>query len=732
MSKANASKTAQRLKTLDVPDQAVICDTTGVTMLKDSYLKIVTQMPLPGIVILVHGVNSDGEWYEQTEEGLCQGLNDRLKRNDDQMAHPSAKGGQLTPAKYIGELTPDGYVNADRDVDNFIADDNHFSPVIRFRWGYKASSDELQKYGENIYLNEHNYWGGGPFANGCTSLPDLWSEGVSEAMFLWWNIGHFNPMDDRPVFSCPPRPYYVLAALRLAKLVESIRTLQPNVPVTIVCHSQGNMVAIAAAFLGDRLPPTNKDGISGRCVADTYVLCNPPYSLQTAGFIENWSESHMKDRDGGSGRQTVQARIETMKNFFDIIRKPASSCPQEADEIDKTMANKRHQFDAASDRDAYGFGTPKNTCGRVTLYCCPHDQVISGTTIRGIGWLGMSQADIDVTNGHGVFSQRVFAQAFKVGVQGEYGYWKDHYRKVKEESDDFWMPRSPTVNYRISPSESDSVLGTIVTYGLAPLFILATAAARKPINAVPPKGWKVPLKAPDLPKAFTPNELADGTPAAFDEGRWAPGEDRDPGRIRDNDDPYAGDQKINQHKGEPKRPATDAGRGNSGTEAQLRYEHHARLRMEARREGLVKKDEKHVTAEDQPDTASKEYKDWRSKKIKGYLANNVDSNATDHSTIMTNAMHAEKALAYDVAIGICKISRADIQTLRVTADWRISKALEDHNPHVKFVEYMNHGMLDGVPLKEWASHPNSDGSMPNLIVDRREHGSRKHQKLENL
>ena len=725
MSKTNASKVAPKLKTLDVSDQAVICDTTGVTMLKDSYLKIVTQMPLPGIVILVHGVNSDGEWYDQTEEGLCQGLNDRLKRNDDQMAHPTAKGGQLTPAKYMGELTPDGYVNADRDVDNFIADDNHFSPVIRFRWGYKASSDELQTYGENIYLNEHNYWGGGPFANGCTSLPDLWSEGISESMFLWWNIGHFNPMDDRPVFSCPPRPYYVLAALRLAKLIESIRKLQPNVPVSIVCHSQGNMVAIAAAFLGDRLPPTNKDGISGRCVADTYVLCNPPYSLQTAGFIENWSEAHMKDRDGGSGRQTVQARIETMKNFFDIIRKPASSCPQEADEIDKAMANKRHQFDAASDRAAYGYGTPKNTCGRVTLYCCPHDQVISGTTIRGIGWLGMSQSEIDATNGHGVFSQRVFAQAFKVGVQGEYGYWKDHYYKVKEESDDFWMPRSPTVSYRLSPHENKSAWGTIMTYGLAPLFILATAAARKPVNAVPPKGWKVPLKAPDLPKAFTPNELPDGTPAAFDEGRSSPGEDRDPDRVRAKDDPYAGEKELKQRKGEPARPATDAGRGNSRTEAQLRYEHHARLRMEARREGLVKKEEKHVTAEDQPEMASADYKRWRTRKINGYLANNVDSNATDHSTIMTNAMHAKHALAYDIAVGISNIAKTDFRSLRIVADWRLSEILNQKDLENYFLEYFETGYFNQAPLSAWINQSNSEGNMPNQIIDQRENRPQK-------
>lgn len=32
----------------------------------------------PGIVIFVHGVNADGEWYRAAEEGLCKGLNTRM------------------------------------------------------------------------------------------------------------------------------------------------------------------------------------------------------------------------------------------------------------------------------------------------------------------------------------------------------------------------------------------------------------------------------------------------------------------------------------------------------------------------------------------------------------------------------------------------------------------------------------------------------------------------------
>ncbi len=719
MSKAGAKP---GMKEIDVSEQAIMSDASGVTLLRKSYLDVIKKLPLPGIVIFVHGVNSDGEWYDQTEEGLCKGLNNRLKRNDDQMVYPSALAGQLTPARYKAELTADGYLDPDRQPDNFIETSDHFSPVIRFRWGYKANSEELQKYGTGIYLNEHNYWGGGPFANGCTSLPDLWNEGVSQNMLLWWEIGHFNPMSDRPVFSCPPRPYFVLAALRLAKLIESIRKVHANTPITIVCHSQGNMVAIAAAFLGDRMPEvSDSKGVSARCVADTYVLCNPPYSLQTAQFVENWTETHMKDCDGGTGRQTADARMQTMKNFFDIIRKPASSQPQEAEEIDKAMTNRNHQFDTATDRQKHGYGSPQRTCGRVTLYCNPHDQVISAKTIRGIGWLGMCDAEIAATNGHGVFCQRVFAQDFTVGgTDKEYGYWTNHYRAVKEESDDFWMPRSPTITYTLGSHTNNSFFGEVITYLTAPLMIVLTKVSGSPVNAVPPKGWKIPLTAPTLPQAFKPQgPQRGGRSTPFDQGRKAPGEDRDAGRAREPGDTYGGERKLEQRKGEPERPATDAGTGDAKSEAQLRYEHHARLRMEARQKGFVKKDEKSVTAEDEPATASEEYKEWRSGRIRDYLDKGVDNNATDHSTIMTDPENAEKALAYDVAVGVCDLSPQEIRTLRIKADWQLNIGEEIDDPDRALAKYILTGKINEAFLNVWAA--TDEACMPMKIIDRREY-----------
>ena len=293
----------------------------GTSLFSYSLLDCLQQMPSPGIVIFVHGVNSDGEWYRAAEAGLCKGLNTRMKRCDEHLCHATPEAGQLTPLRYRSELSYDGYVDPDYTASTFIVPQAHFSPVIQFRWGYKASDKELQQYGDSVYLNEHAYWGGGPFANGCSSLPDLWGEGLSDALFLFIHIEHLNPVNDRIVYACPPRPYFVLAALRLAHLVAAIRRQQADVPITLVCHSQGNMVGMAVAFLGNKMPDVrDAAGKSGRCVADTYVLCNPPYSLLRRNDTEGWLQGQVWDVDGNVGRQSGEARRQTLAAFFDIVR----------------------------------------------------------------------------------------------------------------------------------------------------------------------------------------------------------------------------------------------------------------------------------------------------------------------------------------------------------------------------------------------------------------------------
>ena len=41
---------------------------------------------MPGTIIFVHGVNSEGEWYSDAANQFCMGLNHRLGRTDLQSA----------------------------------------------------------------------------------------------------------------------------------------------------------------------------------------------------------------------------------------------------------------------------------------------------------------------------------------------------------------------------------------------------------------------------------------------------------------------------------------------------------------------------------------------------------------------------------------------------------------------------------------------------------------------
>ena len=142
--------------------------------------------------------------------------------------------------------------------------------------------------------------------------------------------------------------------------------------------------------------------------------------------------------------------------------------------------------------------------------------------------------------------------------------------------------------------------------------------------------------------------------------------------------------------------------------------------MQARREGLVKKTDEHVIDEDKPEQASAEYTAWRTRKIKTFLADTIDTHATDHSTIMTNPMHAKKALAYDVAVGHCHIRDKDLHALRVAADWRFLAGLDDGDPNKVFSEYFLYGVFNKLSALDWAHADNSEGRMPDKIVDQRE------------
>ncbi len=728
----------------DDPSQTPVGGGLGTTLFNRNDLECVMQMPLPGVVIFVHGVNSEGEWFQEAEKGLCAGLNRRMGRYDDQLFHWGPVAGQMTPVSYIESLTPDGFLNPEMSSKTYIKPDPSFSPVIHFRWGYAANAQELKEYGDKIMLNEKNYWGGGPFAGGCSSLPDLWNDGLNDRLFLWLTVQHMNSIGNRKIYSTPPRTYGVLGALRLARLVESIRKRQADAPITIVCHSQGNMIGLAAAFLGDRLPEvTDQWGKKGRCVADTYVLANPPYSLVEANMTDSWAQRGVRDKNGHVGRETYVARKETLRAYFDILRARAE-LEMPAEDLDRAMESARPSKDggkpysAAKDREAHGL-YQKNTYGRVTLYCCPHDQVISALTVQGIGWRGMSIDEISATNAWGVFSQRVFASNFEVGGESKlYRYWQDDWRKDKNQKEGFWYPPSPPARYGLGRGmhSNEGWIAKIFTLATSPVFYLFNLTDMA-VNAEPPKNWEIPITAPMLDKEtrFLPQALRYGKPSGacdaqgkpIEEGRFNEGYDP-PSAGRDankenkrDDDPYDNfDAKSEKFKTEG--DALKA-QGDAASEAAQRYEDHSILRMEARR--LNNRDwvDKNgvVVGEDRPADASEDYKKWRNKEIFDILNGGDKNNPTNHSTIMTNGEHAEKALAYDIAIGLCYLTEGDFADLRKQADWRFLSGLVRDGQNELFAEYIKKGKYKDMFLHKWVKN-DPVASMPEKIYDERDGG----------
>ncbi|MGN7980243.1 effector protein Tle3 domain-containing protein, partial [Burkholderia sp. 22313] len=113
------------------------------------------------------------------------------------------------------------------------------------------------------------------------------------------------------------------------------------------------------------------------------------------------------------------------------------------------------------------------------------------------------------------------------------------------------------------------------------------------------------------------------------------------------------------------------------------------------------------------------YKEWRDKQIVDWLDRGATNSPTNHSTTMTNPEHAEKALAYDVAVGLCYLTPEQFYDLRIEADWRMGEGLADDDPNKKYFEYFARGKLDDLSMHEWIHAEDSEGKMPDTITDER-------------
>ena len=384
----------------------VIGSGAGVTMANRANDRNVPRpRDLPGIVIFSHGVNDPGANYETVEDGLCQGLNDRLDRDD---MHKGAYG---TLYKKAMQAKAEGKSDSqtkekENDPDTFLykrdGSSSH-SVFIPFYWGYRASPKDIlkDKSGNAIKLrtqyqdvrgnrlDAHFAKAGGMFNNATVSIPDMYGPGFKSTHATRAVMNNHIMNNYQYSGASPDRTYDVIAAKRLAMLISEIRVVAPDETITVMAHSQGTIISLLAqAMLHDE----------GKRYADCLILVDSPYSLNDGLVLSMISQAYVP-------RQTTQAKLQTLINIVTEVTRDPHQVPDPKELCHDT---KTHQGRAGpnwsptkgSRLDQNGkmvsFAERDNR-GRVFLYFCPSDDTVGLGIVKGIGKFGIPDT-VDAPN----------------------------------------------------------------------------------------------------------------------------------------------------------------------------------------------------------------------------------------------------------------------------------------------------------------------------------------------
>lgn len=358
---------------------------------------------LPGVVIVLHGVNDPGANYGNIEQGLCEGLNERLRRIDlrsgiygesfkkaVQYTHGSPDFDKWKKIKY----DPDTY-EYQRTVIKKGKERTH-SVMIPFYWGYRALSNHIRggeknpvtlrgqyqdRFGNRLSKNFAK--GGGMFNNATTNIAQMYEAGWRDTM-LNKVSGAF--MSGYQYSSASPdRSYQVLAATRLAMLIREIRRADPDETVTVLAHSQGSVIALLAQAM---LAESDEEG--SRC-ADCLIMVDSPYSLTEPALARLVQPDAVP--------YTIRGRLNTLINIVRAVTGQPHDKPK-LEELVCDDGNPLHRgrtgrswspADAVRrDKDGrlYPFAERDNR-GKVYLYFCTDDTTVDLPNIKGIGRWGV-------------------------------------------------------------------------------------------------------------------------------------------------------------------------------------------------------------------------------------------------------------------------------------------------------------------------------------------------------
>jgi pimeloyl-ACP methyl ester carboxylesterase len=393
----------------------VIGNASSVVMPSGGDTRVQPPPPKPCVTIVVHGVNDLAGVYASIEQGLCDGLNERLDLAFQPDGSPGV--GRLEAASYTSPandygvaFNPDAVYYRRRFSD---ATDGRAtrSVVIPFYWGFReeeAFIDKTTPHGEWLdrngnRLDKAGTKEGGQFANATTTLPDMWGDGFSGKLFGFIPMHWFSPDPSHPLFRSAARKYMVLAAMRLAMLIRIIRKRYPDDVINVVGHSQGNLLNLLAQAMladeGDTRP------------ADCCIMMNPPYSLH-----EPWTEGVQL----GHRQQTTHARVETLKQIVAFIDAQATAKPALRavtlagcvgyGAIGGPRWTGGKGSKAMIDGQELSFDDTDNR-GCTYLYFTPQDQTVGLANVQGIGWQGVPEM-VNGKPARSVLSSRFYQRVF--------------------------------------------------------------------------------------------------------------------------------------------------------------------------------------------------------------------------------------------------------------------------------------------------------------------------------
>ena len=591
----------------------------SITSYKNIRINAEVQPPLhlPGLVIFVHGVNSEGEWYNNAEKSLCEGLNQRLGLSGEHiLVENTYAQGHWEPCDKKGPEWGGCYRDDDKKQKWTIASrkisEEGRSPVIRFYWGYRAAENETDKYaiplknkqGDNYYdLTPEErkskgpfYWGGGPFQNGCNQLVSLWSDKGFDnwpsalSMPVPFSTQLLNGERDRLLTAAPPRHYYAHAAGRLAKLIKTIRDRHPEDTVTVLSHSQGTMVALAAAAIE---------------APDALFVMNSPYAL------DNEKTTYISyPLDEIISKEAREA------TFADIVKKVAENKNRlQRQGSGRLLAGICSDGESWTPEGKTHGGIPeRDNHGTTWIYCNPHDRVMGSAPLRSIGWQGLPNTkSSNFTESHPLFN-----------AAGETLYVRMLGRNTPCGSG----PDGQTHFSNLGDGE--------------PFWDSTTTLMQKMTWPEPVQGQRMTINAPRVPEPLSAEEL------------------------KNFDQDYRSKEKQTGNTGygygqiDPDR--------NAPVDSDYRY--YISLYGYFDQKMIPKKSSGYY----QPGPGSKEDRVGYEKQSRGEMLEDVRTyvqRPTDHSTLPMDERFMSRVVAYDLPIGYCWHSwdRESLAELRHQADW---------------------------------------------------------------